>query len=265
MIGAARSIIRKSLPFLLVIVAVGVPLAYGIQMTVHKGYPSQIAVLSRIFITPFMFIFPLIAGLLGCWRVYTEVGHRFASLHGARQSMRRYLAGRLLYAALIPAAAYFIYAALVFLVAYYLWPEIGNPGVDPANYAMTTAEAVQAEVSDTSYSQLLEFGTPVYGLAYATWLGVSAGFYATAAALCLVVMRKRLAAIALPSAVFLAQSVLAIAVSGPQSALVFSVFPFGLTQLPIAAAVAPQLVLDVAVIVFVVYVFVNVRRKGYLT
>lgn len=265
MIKTASSIIRKSLPFLLVILAVGVPLAYGIQMTVHKGYPSQIAVLSRIFITPFMFIFPLIAGLLGCWKMYTEVGQRFASLHGARQSMRRYLARRLLCSALVPAGAYFVYAVLAFLVAYYLWPQIGNPGVNPVNYAMTAAEAAQAELADTSYSQLLEFGTPVYGLAYAAWLGVSAGFYAVATALCLVVMKNRLAAIALPSAVFLAQSVLSIAVTGPQSALVFSVFPFGLTQLPIAAAAAPQLALDLAVIVFAVYVFTNVRRKGYLT
>ena len=88
--------------------AVVVPLAYGVQMSVSKGYPSQVAVFSHIMITPFMFVFPLLAAFLGGLRMYSEVGHRFASLMATRQSMYRYLAGRLVGSAIVPFACFFL-------------------------------------------------------------------------------------------------------------------------------------------------------------
>lgn len=261
----AGPIFRNLLTFVLAALTVAVPLAYGVQLAANKGYPSQIAVFSQILITPLMFVFPLIAALLGCLRMYAEVGHRYASLVGTRQSMRRYLVGRLLRTAIVPSSVYFVYAALAFFIAYYVWPEAGNPGVDPSFYGMTTVQAAQAELRDTSYSQLLEAGTLAYGLGYAVWLGISAGFYSIASALCLVLMKNRLAAIALPSALYIGQSVLAIALIGPQAGLVYSVFPFGLTQLPILVAAAPQLAVDVTVLVLALYAFLTMRRVGYLT
>jgi len=245
--------------------AVVVPLAYGVQMSVSKGYPSQVAVFSHIMITPFMFVFPLLAAFLGGLRMYSEVGHRFASLMATRQSMYRYLAGRLVGSAIVPFACYFLYAALAFVIAYFVWPAVGNPGVDPSNYQMTNAQAAQAELRDTSYSQLLGAGTLVYGFGYAAWLGISAAVYSIASVLCLVVLKNRLAAIALPAALYLGQSVLAIPLVGPQAALVFSVFPFGLTQLPMFVAATPQLAVDIAVVLFAFYVLTRMRRKGYLT
>ncbi|HEV7930198.1 MAG TPA: hypothetical protein VGP12_08720 [Nitrosospira sp.] len=184
---------------------------------------------------------------------------------GTRQNMRLYLVKHLFRAAMAPSIAYFAYALLAFCTAYYLWPEIGNPGVNASYYGLSAAQAAEVEATDTSYSQLLEAGTLAYGLGYAAWLGVSAGFYSVAAALCLVVMKNRLAAFVFPSAIYLAQSVLAIALIGPQAGLVYSVHPFGLTQLPIWIAAAPQLLFIFSVIAGAGYVLSNIYRKGYLT
>lgn len=261
----ARPTTRNLTTFVLAITAVAVPLAYGVQLAANKGYPSQIAVFSQILITPFMFVFPLISALLGSLRIYSEVSHRYASLVGTRRSTRRYFAGRLLHSAVVPFMCYFVYAGLAFFIAYFIWPHVGNPGVDPSNYGMTKAQAEQAELGDTSYSQVLGAGTLAYGFGYAAWLGISAAAYSMASVLCLVVLKNRLAAIALPSALYLGQSVLAIALVGPQAGLVYSVFPFGLTQLPVIVAAAPQLAVDITVSLFAVYVLITMRRKGYLT
>lgn len=256
---------QRLLPFVIALLAVAVSLAYGIQMASNKGYPSQIGVLSQVLITPFMFILPLVAALLGSLTVYMEVGNRFTSLVATRRSLRRYLAGRLVQAAVLPSVVYFAYAVFAFVVAYIVWPQTGNPGVDPSNYQMTNQEAQRAEVADTSYSQLLGSGLIAYCLGYSAWLGISAGFYSVAAALCLVVLPNRLAAIAIPTALYLGESVIGIVVIGPQAGLVYSLFPFGLTQLPIVVAAAPQLAFNAAVVILGVHVFVSMRRKGYLT
>lgn len=264
-IARSQPTVRTVGTVVLAVLMVVVPLAYGLQSASHKGYPSQIAVFSRILITPFMFLFPLMAALLGSRRMYSEVGHRYSSLLGSRTGMRRYLVGRLVRSAALPFFCFFVYAALAFVIAYFVWPELGNPGVDSSNYGMTSAQADRAEVADTSYSQLLQVGPLVYGVGYAAWIGVSAAVYSVAAVLCLVIMKNRLAAIAVPSALYLAQSVIMIALVGPQSTVVYSVFPFGLTQLPVLIAAAPQLVVDIVVILLAVYVLKAMRRKGYLT
>jgi hypothetical protein len=187
--------------------------------------------------SPLMFLLPAFAVLLCCTRLFQDIGHRYISAIRTRTSIRRYLLRSYARSALVAFVLFFLLSFACFLVAFYLWPSIGNPNVHPASYYLTPGSAIRDSYSRVSYSSILELGLLPYGLLYSTWVGVGGAIFAAMGIASLLLVKKRALAIAVPFLIYFGETVFATLLGSPQAALVYSLFPFGITPTtPILAA-----------------------------
>lgn len=195
--------------------------------------------------SPALLVFPLLCVLLTALPTYQEVGHRYLSMLQTRTPMRDYFASRLLVTASVAFLVFFLFAFLPFIAAFWVWPAIGNPSINLAAYNMTPAQLTVETYTDTTFTQLLRVGPAAFGVGYSLWVAFNGALFSAVGILCLLLLRNRVFALAVPFLLYFGQSLFATLFGMPHSAFMYSVFPFGLTQSSVWLAVTPTLALAV--------------------
>lgn len=231
---------------LLCLLIVAVPVVLGSSGIGGVVLRDNLDVYSRMMGSPLELILPLIAVLAGCLGFYQEIGNRFASNTRVRVDVKTYVGIRYLVAGVWGFAVFFLLAFVAFVVAFYIWPTLGNPSINPGSYHLTPEQAVQDSYGRANYTSLLQFGPLVFGLIYSVWVGLSGAIYAMLGIASLLLLRNRVLALALPFLLYFVETILAAILGSPNSGLVYSLFPFGLSPVPLLVAVLPTFVIGLA-------------------
>lgn len=233
-------------PILATLAMVGIPVCWGIDRVQDSVLRDNFDVMTQFLISPSSLLAPLAAVAVGCSATAAELRHRYISNTRSRVHPAATIRAKLAAAALGSGTAFFLYAFVPFLIAYLVWPEIGNPGIDPAAYLMTPEQAQSDSLTRSAYSQLLQAGPVTYGVVYSLWVAFGGAVLGCLGLLALIFVRSLSLAVATPFLVYFGQSVLAAVVGEPQAALAYSLVPFGLTQIPIGRSALPMLILAAA-------------------
>lgn len=262
-LGTARATRRRSsellIPITLSTLVIAVPILFGTLQIQGFLLPSHLSVFSRYMASPLQLVIPLIATGLGCVGLYRRIGNRHLANMRNRTSVRALLIRQLLESFSVPFIVFAGSALVIFVLAFAIWPLLGDPFISPSTYSFTTASARAAEPLEVSYSQLVRFGEPVYGVAYAIWFGLGAGTYSVLSAACLLVFSNRVVALLIPIGLYLVETIVGALLGSPYFGLMYSLVPFGLDQVPILFAAAPTLLL----IVMVAYIWSRILRHPF--
>lgn len=137
---------------------------------------------------------------------------------------------------------------VVYAIAFLLWPLLGDPFIDRSiNFLSNPQEVADYEQSLTAFSQLLAFGSPVFGAVSALWFGFAAGVYGAFAAVAMILLQSRMLGLLLPLGVYIVETIAAAIPVGPYAGLLYCLAPFALQQSPIAITVLPTVLLAVGV------------------
>jgi len=240
---------------------VGVELLFASLSSMSTLYRSDFDVLSLYMASPAILIAPFVASALGASRMFSEVGNRYIVSARMRSRPSRYFGAKIAAAGIV---AGLIAAPLPIagtIVAFAVWPAIGDPNVEPTQYGLTPASALADAAASTTYSQLLLVSPLVYSVLYSLWVAFAAAVFAALTLALLILLRNRAVALVIPLGLYLGETVAAAVLGDPTYGLVYSIFPFGLTQSSILAGASPVLVLALAVVV--IWVFI-IRRARHL-
>lgn len=235
------------------------PLAFGIAQLREFAFATNLGVFGQLMNSPLQLLIPLIGAGLGCVTLYGQVGHRYVTLVTHRAQPCAFLTAKLLLSVIVPFIVMFSYVLLIFVVSFVIWPAIGNPLIAPELYPSAGDAAAGGDASSFSYSQLMDLGTPIYGLAYAAWLGLGAAIYAALGAAFLLVIPNRVVAILLPSGIYILETIAAALIGNPYAGLLYSLFPFGLQQAPVLEAALPTLILGALTALLWVWIYRHTR------
>lgn len=235
-------------PIAIGLVAIAVPLIWGTVQVQQFNLASRLSVFVLYLGSPLTLVIPFLAAWAGNSRLYAELGQRHLTNLGSRQSPTKLLQMRLLKGFLIPAAIFAVSILAVYLVAFVLWPVLGDPFLDPSVYFLQSPQEVaKYDQAQTGFSQLMAFGSPVFGVIAALWFAFAAGVYGAFAAAALLVLNNRMLAILLPMGVYIIETIATALTVGPYAGLLYSLSPFLLRQAPIIVSVTPTFILAAVV------------------
>lgn len=193
-------------------------------------------------------LFPVLLMLVGCFRLFQELGDRFVANTRTRVRVESYVYAKLLVAMSVGFVVFFAATFLAFVTAFVIWPAIGNPGVD-ATGLLINGHPWQAEdeFRQYTYSQLLAAGPMPFGLFYSAWVGLGAATCVALGMACLLLAKRPVIGLAMPFLLLVAQHAAVILLGQDRLSVINSLFPFGYTQVPVLVGMTPLLVLIVAV------------------
>lgn len=244
-----------AVPRILAMLVIFIPLVYGVIQVQNSALRTNLALFEIFMGSPLQLLLPLVAIGVGCSGLYREVGHRYVVYLLVRMGLRKYLMSRLLYSSVVPFLVMTIAAILIFFVSFVIWSMIGNPFIDPSVYFVSADNGAASDLQSFSYSQLMAFGAPTFGVIYAIWFGCGAAIYGALGAASLIITSNRSLAILVPMGIYLLETIAAALLGDPHAGLMYSLFPFGLRQTAIADAAAPTLILGVAVTGLWIWIF----------
>jgi hypothetical protein len=243
--------VRLVLEVVLSIAVVAAPLVTGLNFLAHAGVRDHLDVLSAILVSPTSLILPVVAVLVSCLPLYGELGDRFIANTRGRIAIRERLVGMYARASAVSFLVFFLYAFIPFLIAFVLWPLIGDPGIDPAGYKLTPAQAHADALGRNSYSFLLAGGDLPYGLVYSIWVGLAAVAFASLGFAFLLTVPNRILALSLPFVIYVAGTMGTALAGVPNVGFLYSIFPAGLQAVPPLEAAASMVILGLVAAVLV--------------
>ncbi|MFC6356741.1 hypothetical protein [Luethyella okanaganae] len=266
----AQDIARESrliLRWPVVVVAVAVwvgPLILGIVDARGGVYRDNLDFFGDLMNSPVSLVFPLLVVLVGCFRLFEELGHRAIVNTRMRSSVRATIATRLTASMLVAFGVFFIAVLAQAVLAFAIWPLLGNPSVDPSVYRMGQSDLAADQLERFGLSQAMAGGPIVYSLLMATWIGFGAAVYAAVGTAALVTLNNRFVALLTPMFVYFGLTLFTSLLQLPHFAPMFSLFPIGLTQQPVAVTVAPTVVVAVVVACCWILVMHGLTRNARL-
>lgn len=239
-------------PLLAAAVIVALPL---LEMLFHQGFLTGTSTASSnagIFATAVdgavPLLFPVLLMLVGCFRLFQELGDRFVVNTRMRVRVESYVYAKLLVAMGVAFTVFFAATFIAFTVAFVVWPLLGNPGVDAAGYQVGNRPW---QADDTyrqyTYTQLLAAGPMPFGLFYSAWVGLGAATCVALGVACLLLVKRPVLGLAMPFLLLVAQHAAVILLGQDRLSVLTSLFPFGYQQAPVLVGMAPLLVMIVLV------------------
>lgn len=187
-------------------------------------------------------LFPVLLMLVGCFRLFQELGDRFVANTRTRVRVESYVYAKLLVAMGVGFVVFFAATFLAFVVAFVIWPAIGNPGVDATGLLINGRPwQVEDEFRQYTYSQLLAAGPMPFGLFYSAWVGLGAATCVALGMACLLLVKRPVIGLAMPFLLLVAQHSAVILLGQDRLSVINSLFPFGYTQVPVLVGMAPLL------------------------
>jgi hypothetical protein len=240
------------------------PIVVGVNAASGGSFRDRSDVFAIMMLAPVSLILPLVVALLTCLRLYARLAERFVANTRSRMSARGFVLRHMARAAGISALIFFLYAFAAFVAAFSVWPMVGDPGIDPAGYNMTAAQAAAESLERSSYSFLLGYGELAFGVGYAVWVSLSSATFAVLCCCFLVTLPNRILALGLPFLIYLGSTVGAALIGLPRFGLLYSLFPFGLEASAPLIAAAPMLVLAAVTLGFAALVLHRAPTNGRL-
>ncbi|WP_159078217.1 hypothetical protein [Homoserinimonas hongtaonis] len=252
---------RQSLiPIAVAVIAVGAPVVWGTVQVQQFAMSSQLNVFILYMGSPLVLVIPFLAAWAGNARLHAELGHRHVANLRSRLSVVAFLRARLVSSFLLPCVIFGASVLVVYAIAFLIWPLLGDPFIDPSiNLLSSGQDVADYEQSLTAFTQLMAFGSPVFGAVSALWFGFAAGIYGAFAAAALVLLQNRMLAMLLPLGMYMIQTIAAAILVGPYAGLLYSLAPFGLQQAPIPTTAAPTVLLALGVAAVWVWIFRHPR------
>jgi hypothetical protein len=250
-----RAEFRASFGWVSILAAVVVVALPLLEMLLRHGFlagtstaPSNAGVFATAVDGFVPLLFPVLLMLVGCFRLFQELGDRFVANTRTRVRIESYVYAKLLVAMAVGFVVFFTATFLAFVTAFVIWPAIGNPGVD-ASGLLINGHPWQAEdeYRQYTYSQLLAAGPMPFGLFYSAWVGLGAATCVALGMACLLLVKRPVIGLAMPFLLLVAQHAAVILLGQDRLSVINSLFPFGYTQVPVAVGMAPLLVLVVLV------------------
>jgi hypothetical protein len=193
-------------------------------------------------------LFPVLLMLVGCFRLFQELGDRFVANTRTRVRVESYVYAKLLVAMGVGFVVFFTATFLAFVTAFVIWPAIGDPGVDASGLLINGYPwQAEDEYRQYTYTQLLAAGPMPFGLFYSAWVGLGAATCVALGMACLLLVKRPVIGLAMPFLLLVAQHAAVILLGQDRLSVINSLFPFGYTQVPVAVGMAPLLVLVVLV------------------
>lgn len=241
--------LRRSIQITLSLLVIAVPLFTGLSFLTHAGVRDHLDVFAAFLVSPTSLVLPLIAVVVSCLSLYSELGDRFIANTRARVSIRERLLVMLISAVGWSFALFFLYAFIPFVIAFLIWPAVGDPSIDPAGYHMTPEQAHIDALTRNSYSFLLSGGDLAYGLIYSVWVGLCGAVFAGLGFGLLLIVSNRILALAIPFVIYVGGTLGAAVIGTPSLGFLYSIFPAGIQPVQPLAAIAPMVALGVVAIV----------------
>lgn len=238
---------RWTLPLVMTIVTVTIPLAYGAWQAPSALSPSNLGVFSIFMGSPLQLVLPLVAVAIGCSVLYEDLGTRYVANLRTRMSLESYLSRTFARAVLLPFVCMGGAVIVIGIVCFAVWPAMGNPYIDPSLYHLDPGTPAGPDLARFTYSEPMAAGWPWYLVTYAALFGLACAAFSALGAAALLLVARRVVAVLLPWAIYLAETVLSALLGAPHTGLMYAIVPFGLQAVPALEGALPILVLVVAV------------------
>lgn len=173
-------------------------------------------------------------------------------------SVEGYLLRTAARATLAPFIVFTCAIAVAGIVSFLVWPLIGNPFIDSSIYHLAPDSHGAPDLAIFTYSELMQFGWPVYLISYAAFFGLSCAAFSALGSATLLLVERRSVALLIPWAVYIVETIIAALLDAAHAGLMYSVVPFGLQPIPALPGALP--VIFLSVIVGLVWVWVWRRR-----
>ncbi|MCD1570574.1 hypothetical protein [Agromyces mediolanus] len=234
--------LRRAAPVSIVLVPillVGAQLGFGAMKLDGAVFRDELDLFGQAMMSPLAPLLPMIAVLSGSRSLLASVRSRFVFSARTRVGPRALVNALLASGAATAFVPVFIGTAVVGGLVFFGAPAIVPEPIDPSVYGITPDELARDAAERVSLSQLLAGGALSYVLGYSLWVGVASAVFATMGNVLILVLPSPLLGFFLPFGVYLAHSVAAGLLDRPEWSALFAVYPFGLVQQPIGAALAP--------------------------
>lgn len=193
--------------------------------------------------SPINFLFPLIVIALTCQAIFAEVSNRHLFYAASRGRLGRRLSALFLSAAVGAFLVGALYVLLSAIVAFAVWPALGSPAVDPSVYGLNTQTAEADSLLRFTYSQWLAAGPWAFAAGYSAVVGMAAASISLIACTTAIFFNSVIGAVAVPSLAYLFATIVAAFAGMPSAGILYSIFPFGLTQSDVLMGAMPVLAL----------------------
>lgn len=185
----------------------------------------------------FTIVFAFITILVYVAHFSNEVKDRFLVYTRTRISIQKLLLIKLTTNILLTFTFFFSLILSCFIFSFYIQPSIGI-----ISY-FTPDSSIGLQFNDLynryTFSQLLEYGSWVYGISYSIWIAVNASLYAAIGFFSVLLIRNLLFALSLPFLIYIAGSFLCSLLNLTPFGFSESIFPFSYIQQPIWKSFVP--------------------------
>lgn len=237
---------------------IGAPIAHGFLQLPESLSPSNLGVFSIFINSPWQLVLPLLAVVIGCSRLYEDLGDRHVANLRSRMSVESYLLQTFKRATLLPFSVFTCVIAIAGIVSFVIWPMIGNPFIDPSVYHLAPGSSTGPDLAIFTYSELIQYGWPVFLIFYSLFFGLACATFSALGCAALLLVERRAVAVLIPWAAYLLESIIAALLNAAHAGLMYSIVPFGLQPVPSLTGAFP--VIFLIFIVGIVWVWLYRRR-----
>ncbi|WDM23111.1 hypothetical protein [Paenibacillus polymyxa] len=209
--------------------------------------------------------FPLLAVLVYVAAFSEEVQNRFLVYTRMRRSLKETLHIKLIANIILSFSFFFSLIFITYIFVYYIDPYIVKTVFEPSSYGLTRDTIDADAYSRHTFTQLLQYGSFVYGTVYALWVGLNGALYAAIAFYLVLIIHNRFLALSLPYITYIVASFTLNALNLRDFRPTHTIFPFGYVQSPLWTVCIPFVILLVILAVLAVYVRKNLHKVSSLS
>lgn len=187
-------------------------------------------------ILPLIFVFLAVFVYVG--EFSNLLSERFIVYLRMRAPLKRILISCLCSNMVITFLVFFIFSFNLFIFSFYIEPSLGLVKYQPEVYKLNNKSVILDSFNRHTFTQLLEYGNFVYGLAFSAWIGLNALAYSTLGFFTVLLVKQKLLGITIPVIFYLIGTfILSFSNVLEPYRLADSVFPFSIGQQSISTSV----------------------------
>lgn len=231
----------RTLTWIVFIVMAAVTIVAGLLSASTSQYWSRAQILTDFMNGPIRLLLPIAASLVAASPLAEELSQRGMANLRSRQDIHTKLV-RTFGAGLLRTFAVFAATALLAgTIALTVAPSLWKDSIDPEGYGLkTSAQVLTMDAATTPLSSLQEYGWAPVIVAAAMWLGSSAAVFGLVALVSVILIRRTVIALIVPTALYIGVSFIFEFLEQPSFAfLVSAVYPAGLQDYPLWQAMLP--------------------------
>ncbi|ASF38979.1 ABC transporter permease [Halobacillus halophilus] len=197
-------------------------------------------------------VFPLICVSIFLIQLAKEKTNNFLLYTRSRTDLGSYLRMKFFVNATLVFTVVFLMVFVPFFIAFYIDPLFGHINYYPVDNI--------ENVDSPTFSQLLNYGSLVYGLGYAFWVAINGVVYASLSFALLFLLSNNFLAMSLPFVIYHAGNFVLAIMDLEVYSLISTIFPFNISQQPIWTALIPFLCLTALLFILLFIMSFKIKR-----